>query len=72
MLPTLQALPGFQSYTAGFDRAEGHFLGVSVWATEAQAQAATEAVAKVRAEFPLPGQESQGQAGRYYELIAQA
>ena len=66
----LGALPGFRSYTAGFDRETGHFIGVSVWDTEEQARAASEAVAQVRAEFPASQRESM--LPPFYEVIAQA
>jgi hypothetical protein len=72
LAPTLSGLPGFQRYTAGFDRAGGHFLGVSVWDTEEQAQAATAAIGRLGAEFPLIAAQAQGQVTPYYEIIAQA
>ncbi len=71
LAPTLQSLPGFRSYTAGFDRVEGYFLGVSVWDTEEQAQAASEAV-RLLSDAPSPTGQGQGQGVRYYEVIAQA
>ena len=70
--PTLQSLPGFRNYTAGFDRVEGYFLGVSVWDTEEQAQAATEATDRLLSDIPRPTGRGQGQGLRYYEVIAQA
>ena len=66
----LGALPGFRSYTAGFDRERGHFIGVSLWETEEQARAAAQAVAQVRAEFPASQRE--GTLPPFYEVIAQA
>ena len=72
LAPTLSGLPGFQRYTAGFDRAGGHFLGVSIWDTEEQAHAATAAIERLRAEFPPASSQSQGQVTPYYEIIAQA
>ena len=70
--PTLQAVPGFLSYTGGFDRASGQYIGVSVWATEEAAQAGTEATTLIRGEFPPPLPPAEGPLPRYYEVIAQA
>jgi heme-degrading monooxygenase HmoA len=69
---TMKAVPGFQSFTAGFDRASGQYIGVSVWATEEAAQAGTEATTRIRHEFPPALPPAEGPLPRYYEVIAQA
>jgi quinol monooxygenase YgiN len=79
LAPTMRSLPGFCSYTAGFDRASGHFLAANVWETEEQAQAADAAAAPLRAEFAAlyeagstPPDQAEGALPRYFEVIAQA
>ena len=67
---TLRDLPGFRSYTAGFERASGQFVGVSVWDTEEHARAANEAGERLRAEFTAGQRE--GTPSQFYEVIAQA
>src|SRR4051812_27012405 len=80
LAPTLGALAGCRSYVAGLDEPSGQFLAVSVWDTEAQAQAADAAAGRLRAEFaaaheageaPQPAL-ADGPPPRYYELIARA
>ena len=80
LAPAMSAPPGFRSYVAGFDRASGRFLAVSVWEVEAQAHVADAAAGPLRAEFAAaheaggvaqPGQ-ANGPLPHYFELIAQA
>jgi hypothetical protein len=65
LIPAVKRLPGFQSYTGGFDRTTGNLIAISVWETAEQA----EAIGGLRGQFQSLVQFDPADV---YEITAQA